>query len=232
MNYLQLCQRLAQESGTIKGDSLPTAVTGQSGRLLKIVNWVAAAWLDIQTAKDSWQWMRDEFSSGVIVAGTARYSPTTLGLTRHRRWLPDTPDYLSMSIYKTSDGAAYERPLKQISFPQFRSMYARGTHDQGTPAHWASAPDGELCLGPTPDAAYTISGEYWKSAQTLSANTDTPELPSDYHMLIVWRALINIAGFDEAKATLDYAKLKHDPLWNDLCRTQLPEISFGHGPLA
>ena len=38
-NFLALCQKTARESGTIEG-VLPSTVVGQSGRLLKVVNWV------------------------------------------------------------------------------------------------------------------------------------------------------------------------------------------------
>jgi len=52
MNYLQLCQDTVRESGTISGDATPSTVTGQSGRLLKVVTWVAKAWQQIQNLHD------------------------------------------------------------------------------------------------------------------------------------------------------------------------------------
>ncbi len=46
--FLETCQKVARESGAAP-DTLPTAVTSQPVRLLKIINWVANVWNEIDS---------------------------------------------------------------------------------------------------------------------------------------------------------------------------------------
>lgn len=207
MNYLQLCQDVVRESGTISGDTTPTTTVGQSGRLLKVVNWVVKAWQEIQNLHDDWIWMRAEFS-GPIIQGTTRYLYTTMtGITRWSRWL--TGEDTDFMIYKTSLGVSDETLLTEISWPVWRARYGRGTQVQRRPIEYAISPLGEICLGPVPDAAYTLRGEYQLSAQTLSANADIPELPdTSLHTVIVWKALLLLAQFDEGNWPTGVAQVR------------------------
>lgn len=196
MNFLQLCQDTVRESGTISGDTTPTTTVGQSGRLLKVVNWVIKAWQDIQNLHDDWLWMRDEFS-GPIVQGTARYLYTAMtGIARWSRWL--SCEDTDFTIYKTALGVSDETVLTEITWAQWRARYGRGTQTQNRPVEYAISPAGEICLGPVPNAAYTMRGEYQKSAQVLAADADIPELPdTSLHKVIVWKALLLLAQFDD-----------------------------------
>ena len=60
MNFLELAQMTAQQSGTIQG-VLPTTVTGQANRLKLVADLVAEAYLDIQNAHRMWRWMTSRF---------------------------------------------------------------------------------------------------------------------------------------------------------------------------
>ena len=55
MNYLQLCQRLVQETGI--ADSGPANTAGQVGDYGRITFWVNDAWLKIQSMRANWHWM-------------------------------------------------------------------------------------------------------------------------------------------------------------------------------
>jgi hypothetical protein len=55
MNYLQLCQRVAQEAGIV--GTFPTTTTGQTGELKRIVDWVAEAYTNLQN-ETNWRWLR------------------------------------------------------------------------------------------------------------------------------------------------------------------------------
>ena len=59
MTFLELCQRVDEESGTVAGGQ-PTTVTGQSGRLKTIVQWTAEAYQRIQTMRSTWLWLETE----------------------------------------------------------------------------------------------------------------------------------------------------------------------------
>lgn len=239
MNYLQLCQKVARESGTISGTA-PSAVTNQTGRLLKIVNYVNDAWLAIQNHRNAWQWMRAEFSDKVTIAGTARYTATGWDLTRFRAWVIDNPatGYQPLSLYKQSEGVSSEGPINFISWQLWRGRYGRGSPAtdstyRNQPSEYSVSPALELCLGPIPDAVYVVRGEYRKSAQTLSANDDTPEMPADFHDLIVQYALELLAGHDEAPAAFANSKAAKSVIYANLEREQLPPIdAWAGGPLA
>ena len=55
MNFLQLCQRLRQETGI--SDSGPGTVTGQTGDMKRIIDWTNDAWLRLQTLRPDWFFM-------------------------------------------------------------------------------------------------------------------------------------------------------------------------------
>ncbi len=233
--YLQLTQDTARESGTVSG-TLPTSVAGQSGRLLKFVKWVATAYEEIQNMEDTWRWLRTEFT-GEITSGTARYTDASFSLTRWAEWITDeNVDGLegesALSIYKTATGASDEGPIREIPWNVFTSMYVRGSHDNVRPVHYAVSPMGELCFGPTPDATYTVRGEYVKGPQTLAENTDTPEMPGRFHDVIYHYALVLMAEHDEAPLHIASNMRRFRQLMDALRRDQLPQLYDASGPIA
>jgi hypothetical protein len=231
MNFLQLAQRVARESGTIPGDSQPSSVTSQTGRLQSLINWTNTAWEEIQSRDNSWLWMQSTFS-GTTISGTGEYAADALGITsRFSHWMPvDADGYVTFSIYPTADGAMYERPLRYVTYDQFYRN-TQGIHENDLPQMFAITPAGNIILHPTPDAEYTIRGRYMKSPQTLSANTDIPEMPERHHMLIVWEALLLLAQFDEAVTQFPMWGLNARKLMGELQSLQLPQIRMP-GPLA
>jgi hypothetical protein len=227
MNFLELVQMAARESGTISGTA-PAAVTGQSGRLLKFVSWTAQGWTDIQNARSSWRWMRAEFESP-LTAGAPRYTAASFSLARWAEWIgePDT-----LTLYRQSEGVADEAALGWVDWPRYRATYERGAQTANRPVDAAISPAGELCFGPRPDATYIVRGEYRKSPQTLTAGSDTPEMPARFHALIAWKALLLMAEHDEAPLHIGMAIRRHRELMSDLERDQMPRIHVSAEPLA
>jgi hypothetical protein len=58
----------------------------------------------------------------------------------------------------------------------------------GVPTHY-TVQNGEVRLWPTPDTAYTLRLRYYATPTTLTANDDVPEIPGNYHHLLVTYAL-------------------------------------------
>ena len=54
MNFLDLCQRLVQETGIADGG--PATVTGQTGDMARVVDWINDSWLKIQSMRADWNW--------------------------------------------------------------------------------------------------------------------------------------------------------------------------------
>lgn len=231
MNFLELAQRVAAESGTVSGTQ-PTSVENQTGRLAKIVNWTAWAWTDIQNRRTQWRWMRGEFEKQTL-AGTARYTSSSWALTSFADWMTtgdETED--RWSCYLTSEGAAGEGPLYFEDWDLFYRVRLRGPAQQGRPIYFSVSPAGELVFSPTPDAVYTIRGPYRKGPWTLTANTDTPDMPVRFHMAIVYRALVLLGEHDEAFGQAGYWNGRYEGVLFDLERDQLPAIRDGSEAIA
>ena len=133
-----------------------------------------------------------------------------------------------MSIYVTATGVSDEGALAWMEWPDFRLMYLRGTQTNSRPVHVTVAPDGSIRFGPVPDATHTVNGEYMKSAQTISADADTPEMPTDHHMLIAWRAVITLLGTEGSEQVeIGHANFQYSEMLGNLRRDQLPSPMVG-----
>jgi hypothetical protein len=227
--FLQLCQQVARDSGTVSGTQ-PGSVSGQVGRLAKIVAYTAEAWTLIQNLHAAWRFLRAEFpATAVTAAGTARYTAASWNITDLAEWITD--DH-SATLYLQSAGVGDEGEIRCIAWQDWRRLYDRGSQTNGRPSHWSISPAGEFCLGPIPDDVYVVGGEYRKVPQTLSANADEPLCPARFHDVIKYRALMLLAEYDEAPTAMATAASKYMPLLGNLERDQLPRIAIGAGPLA
>jgi hypothetical protein len=217
MTYLQLCQQLREKAG-ISGTG-PSAVTGQTGEMQRIVNWVNQAWEEIQLKHTNWNWMRGDFSFQTV-ANDYDYSPADAGIaSRFSQW-----DQSTIKSFRTSIGVSNEYELQFLHYLRYRSLYLTGPQPSGTPICFAFAPDRKLLIGPKPDGIFTVSGQYWKAPQTLSTNTDEPEMPAEFHMLIVWKALEMYGWYESAAEVIAVAEKKITFYMNRLEINQLPSV--------
>lgn len=223
--FLELCADLTRESGAI--GTAPAAVTAQTGRQLKCVEWIAAAWETIQNGRRDWTFLRSEFSKSLTIDQTAYIGGAGgWALTRFGEFLGDRPTFLPTTIYLPADGQETETELRQIDFDTWRTRYDRSTHDAGRPHEYAIAPDRTIRFGSKPDAAYTVRGEYRKTGQVLAANGDIPDMPDRFHMIIVWRAIMMMADADEAVQALALARAKYAELYRAMVRDCTPGMSL------
>jgi len=235
MNFLEIARRTRRESSaTASASDAPVTVVGQTGQLKQIVDWCSEAYHKIQRSSNDWRWLRSRFSLQTVAStdtyayGDATDVAAAAAITRFRQWLPFTEDGLSnVSCYLTSTGVAGERYLTPMSWPDFRARYKFGAQSDGQPINFTISPANELMLGPKPDAIYTVLGEYQKSNQILALDADTPEMPEDYHMLIVWYALKSYAAYAPAPEVWTRAEDEAGALFTALNRSQLPAFRFG-----
>ena len=233
MNYLALCQRLRQE--TNYANAGPTAVTGQNGDHARAASWIAQRYVELQNRHD-WRWLRKPFTFNTV-SGTASYASgsvtdteTANPITRFKSW--EVKDRLNPArYYLASAGQGTETYLTFISWANYRALYQLGNRPSGAPAHISVGPDDKIYIGPTPNAVYTVTGEYNRSPQVLAANTDTPEMPEQYHMLIVYHAMEDYAFFEAADEVLSKATRAGRRMLRQLEGTQAPRMRMA-GPLA
>jgi hypothetical protein len=228
MDYLALINRTRVECG-ISGASTPlTTIAGLNGESARVAAWVNSAWVDVQTAHEDWEWMRDpvEFNT---VTNTQVYTPTTAGVgSTFGNWKRD-------SFRCSSVGANYadEQLLNWMEYTTFRNLYQYGNMRQtySRPVVVSITPDKDLAFGSIPDQAYVITGEYYRAPSEFALATDTPAIPSRFHMMIVYRAMLYYAGFEAASEVYQRGELEFKRLMNRLEIDQLQTVVSGP-PLA
>jgi len=206
VNYLQIVQRVHSESG--RSTAAPTSVVGANDRHVRLFNWVADAWRDLQGERD-WRWMRNTLDAA-LTANQQTYSGADLGATRFGRWRKEDHDY---SPYVYVDGAPNAMwPLAFWQLDQMRARFIYRTWGASTPIAWSYNEANELLIGPQPALPYKLRIEYWKEPSELAADADTPDMPDRFHMLLVWAALQEVAKFDAAPEVLARAEKNHGAL--------------------
>jgi hypothetical protein len=236
MNFLQLAQMTAQQSGTIQG-VLPTTVVGQSNRLKLIADFVAEAYVDIQNAHRMWRWMLGQFTGDTIASQTiypgTYFTDEISGqpIDRFSQWgfKGDGGD-VGLSSYLLTTGPDEEGALQWRDWDNFYETQLRGPQNPGKPRYYSVTNDDKLIISPVPDNVYKLRGRYRKTAQRLIADNDVPEMPADFHTIIKDAALVYLEGFDEGPRIPVY-RMRQLPNWSMLEHMQLPKPAWG-GPLA
>lgn len=230
--FLQLSQDVAVKSGTISQGQL-TSVVGQVGRLGKVVDWTAEAWVDIQNLHDAWRWMQKTYE-GTLTSSTSTYTPASFSITDLRDWKRDNlvSGYQPHTIYLTATGVSDERTLREMSWDDWRTFYDRGSQTNNYPTRYAITPAGSIAFGPIPNDTYTVRGEYRQAAVRMTANADIPALPDAFHQIIVHHALMLLHEHDEGAFSLGASARNYAKYLTDLEKSQLPIIAIGAPPLA
>lgn len=211
MTFLQLCQRLRQEVGA--AGSGPANVVSQSGEYARLVSWVQQAWTEIQLSRQNWgfAWKEGEV---VVDADFREFSP---------------PADFHAWDERTLRLAGKE--LRYLPWDEFRERY-RDDSGHTHPTYITITPSGSFKLDTTPEADNQyITFEYWRKAQILTESEDVPRLPELYHLLIVYRAMINYGMYENAAEVVTAGREAERPLMRDLLRNYLPKIELGE-PLA
>ena len=217
MNYLQLVSRLRQEAG-VSGTG-PSTVIGQTGEMQRLVDWVNWAYIDIQNADLEWRYLVGSFTL-TLTPGQAAYTPAEAGIsTRFARWLPK-------SIRLRLTGPGDERLLEPVSYDEYRSIYLTGPQPQSRPVAVSVTPDQKLAFGYLPNLAYTVYGEYIKTPQELTADADEPEMPTQFHSAIVYRALMLYARYESAGEIYQDAYDNYRRIMSQLRNDQGPTITL------
>lgn len=217
--FLELAQKLRQEVGA--SGTGPSTTLNQVGEYKRLVTWVQDAWREIQQEFPSWawNWLRGTFTLNTV-AGTAGYTTTNAGISANfAQWKPET-----FRIRLTSAGYGSETKLIYVPYQDFRDIYELGPRIQGRPLHVTVKPDLTLALGPIPNDIYTIEGDYVTVPQELTADADIPLMPSQFHMAIVYLAMMYYARYEAAGEIYADAFGKYQTVLRRIAMNQLPEL--------
>lgn len=214
MNFLEICKKVRQKVG-VTGTG-PTTVVAQTGALLRIVDCVIEAWREIQTMQTEWKFM-NKGGTLSLAATTQSYSLATIVAANptYGRLVKGTIKYADGNRIRLMDYADWENDNIDL-----------GTQT-GQPAKLTEDADRALLFYPIPDAVYPIRFRFTRAAQVLAADADIPICPEDFHMAIVYRAVLLYANDDEASELYRTHHPEYLTWMTKLESDQLPSIGWG-----
>ena len=191
--FLELAQETRALSGT--GGTGPTSVTTATGIEGRIVSYVKNAWIDIQSHPKKWKWMWGNYLAPApggfplqTIANTRAYMLSGVKSVRVK----------SFKSYLTATGTTDRQRMSWMAWQPFEASTGVVTETANRPIRVTRSPSGDLHVYPKPDDIYSIEFEYFKTAQIMTDDGDVPELPIDYHELIVYEALKRFGKAEDA----------------------------------
>ena len=226
MNYLQLVNRARTECGVSGGDLVTTS--GQTGEAARFTGWINSAYVDIQSSKEDWEWMRSDVTFN-LVAEQYSYTPTEAGIgATFANWKRN-----SFRCSTSGNNYGDEQLLNFMDWTTFRDLYQYGNMrtTYSRPVVLSVKPNKDLAFGPSPDQAYVINAEYYTKPVEFSSDSDEPALPDRFHMLVVYRAMMFYGGYEAAPEVYQRGEFEFKRLMDRLTLDQLPTTVSGP-PLA
>jgi len=209
MDYLTLCQTARQRAGM--SGAGPAQVTGNSGEMARLVDWVRQAWLELQGGHmGEWNALWRPLDLPVS-AGAAELDPPAdlRRLVRDRLYFDD-------------------RPLSWHAWRDLPRQPGQGQH----PTAIAERPDGKLVLWQAPESAGTLHGEYYARLQVLENGDDEPWLPRHLQDAIIYQALIYYATYEDAPEIYQDARDSVMDYQLRMANELLPAWDLTAGPIA
>lgn len=176
--FLEHLVDLHRESGA--AGIAPTAVTGLTGEHLRLANWVISADLYVQRLKHRWNFLRTEYSAATVASTRDATKPTTI-----QNWDLDT---FALDT---------DQPLVAVKYNSIKREVFDITIED-VPWRVIILPNGNLRFDPVPDAAYTITADGYLKPVPLAADADVSLIPEEFHQVILGRALILYANYENA----------------------------------
>ena len=208
MTFLELCQRVRQESG-ISGDG-PVSVLNQKSILEKVVQWVKQADLDIQRLQNDWLFMW-RMGSVPLTQDIREYDAVSLMLTGMRA-------LQSLDINGET--------IQPYTWEQFKCKGYAQDDKKGKPTAYTVKPNGLIVFYPTPDQDYTATAEYSLAAQALINDTDNSLIPVEYHDIILHKALMYYASHEEDNSLFQVNSSRYESALSELASEYLPRINL------
>lgn len=221
MTFLQMAQRLRQESGT--SGAAPQTTVNQQGDIKNLCDWISTAWMDIQNEERDWFFMRQPIAFNTV-AGQQSYTAAQAGIVSFGNFKLD-----SFRQYRASTGFGAELDLSFMPYDAFRDTYQRGVMRtrQSVPVAFTVDASKNFLLGMIPDDVYVINGEGYAMPTEFALDADRPTLPTQYHMAIVWRALMYYGQKEAAPEAYSHGQNEYSRLMAKLRIDQMPTITAG-----
>lgn len=214
MDFLSLCKRTRAECH-LNGVGPTTVVLANNPKdMQSIIQWVADAWRELQGMRN-WQWQWE--------SPTLTIAPGTSVLAQE----VSAARYDKEATYLVSGGGF----LSYLPWDEFRLHFTANETQAGAPTVWSIRPDLAFVVNAKPSTSTQIVVERYANPTDLEDDGDTPALPVDLHMHIVWSAVKKYAAHEEAGALYKTASDEASRIYSTILDRCLPEYTLG-GPLA
>lgn len=213
MTFLELCNRVRQESG-ISGTG-PITVVNQQAILQKVVEWVRQADIDIQSLHTDWNFLW-RMADATITADTRIYDRAALGL---------------FDMAEVKEFSINNNPLTFMSWELFKQHGYHVMPDKLKPENYTYRPDGLIMVFPVPDANYTAVIEYSKQVVPMELNDDVSPIPERFHKAIWQKALTYYASHEEDNMLFQVHTQRFDNTMDELAASELPEMTVNRSRL-
>lgn len=236
MNFLEICQEVARMAGTQGSFS---SVSDPVGAHAVIVSAVVAAFRDIQTDRNNWEWMLKS-KEYAVDAGFGTYTTATIFGSQDDtatvyltfgRWDKLNP---GTSCYATHPTTSKVTNVKYMDYYQYREYYKNSDATiTGTPDTYTVHPlNNSIIFKPLPDVAYAMTVSYYVKPLLLTENAQVPYLPIEHHNCIVYKALERVANHYSNMAIYDKYAGEAAIALGQLYRSYIPAQSVQINPIA
>lgn len=207
MTFLELCVKLRERVAS--QGSGPASTVGQAGINLRIVNWINEAYAEIQRKWTDWRFRWYEGTLTTTTGVAAISMPAAIA-----GWYKDCFYY---------DGSN----IPVMEWEQYRlERDSWDDADDDEPSFIVIKPDNSLILLPAPAAVYNIRYEGYAVIDELSGNADTPILPAECHMTIVYKAMEYYGVHHDAPEVIAEGRELYTKAMIALESSQLPGMEY------
>jgi len=205
-SFLTLVQDLYREVGAAGGTpatAIPTTV-GVTGEILRLVNYVHDAELEIQNLWVDWKWLRQTLTAYTTAASNVGIVTTLNGVINAQPADLAEWDYRTFFIYPS--GSTTPQQLGCYEWQRVKTEIFDLT-DQAQPWRVIVMPDNTLRWDLTPDLSYQVAMEYRKQPYDLKNDADVSNIPARFaNRIIVEWARMKYGLFENAAEQVQYAR--------------------------
>ncbi|MCF1431347.1 MAG: hypothetical protein LPD71_00125 [Shewanella sp.] len=181
MNFLELAVSLRQEC-SVSGSG-PISINDNRAEYQRIIKWIREANIELQGKYANWKFLWTE-ASLTTEADKNNY-------------LPGVELPANIRLYRPLRFFCDDMKVREVDWLTIRHFGVR-ENDYGQPTHLTIMPNNGLKLYPKPDKPYSLYYEYYKKPQILEEAYDVPWIPETWHKLIVYRAMMMYADYENA----------------------------------
>jgi hypothetical protein len=221
--YLELVQKLREEVGA--SGTGPTTVLNQEAEYARLVGFIADADLLIQELWEDWKFLHGNISI-TTTAGVREYSLSDLDSASDvsdisvtlQKWDPES------FVYQPETDNAI--PLSELEYKEWRSRERLGLPanlPQDSPSRVVIKPDFSLVFDPTPNSTGPITADFQKRPTRMTANADLSAIPAHYRRIIICRAKMLHAEYEETAFLYNSAERDYTDYLVRLESNQLPD---------